>query len=419
MNQYIGRQPILKHEGGIFAYDLFYRDDTASSDISNGRQATATVIMSVLNKFGTKELLGGYPAFVKVDRSFLMHDLIWSIPKEFFVLSLLDDIDIDERVIERVEQMHLKGFQFAVNDIALSQESLNKFKPILDYVSFCKISIMTSDPDFMEEGIAYLKDFPLQLIATKVETREQNDQFHTLGIDLFQGYYFAKPNILENKKYDPNQMSVIRLCNMMMSEVGIDEITSAFEENHALTLQLLQFINSAAFHFRKKIASIHHILTLMGRNPLTQWLLLMVYSKSVSKNGDENSPLLLMVKSRTELMTGLLKLVQPGAGTNLIGEAYFVAVLSLMDTLFSVKLEKILEDLNVAEGVKDALLHNRGVLGEIYVLVSSIEHFETSDIDLFVQKYHLNRSDVEKLLIGAIENVNMFEDSLKSEQQII
>ncbi len=419
MNQYIGRQPILKHEGGIFAYDLFYRDDKALSDISNGRHATATVIMTVLNKFGTKELLGGYSAFVKVEHTFLLHDLIWSVPKEFFVLAILEDIEIDKEVIERVRQMYLKGFRFAINDMALTQENLNKFKAILGYVNFCKICIRSSDPDFIEEGIAYLKDMPLQLIATKVETREENDQYRAMGIDLFQGYYFAKPNILENKKYDPNQLSVIRLCNLMMSEANIDELTTAFEENHALTLQLLRFINSAAFHFKKKISSIQHILTLIGRNPLTQWLLLMVYSKSFSKNSDENSPLLLMVKSRTELMIGLLKLAEPRADSTLVGEAYFVGVLSLMDTLFSIKIDKILEDLNVAEDVKDALIKHKGILGEIYALVNAIENFQIPALEAFVEKYHLNSSDVEALLIKAIEDVNTFEESLKNQQQVI
>lgn len=419
MIQYLGRQPIIRQEGGIFAYDLFYRDENLTGDVEDGRQATARVINSVLNQFGTKKLLGGHLAFIKVDRSFLMHDLIFSIPKEFFVLSLLDDIGIDDKIIERIKQLHFRGFSLALNDMALSAEILEKFKPILGYMNFCKIDILRSDVEFLEEGVKLLKQYPFQIIATKVETIVENEYLHGIGIDLFQGYYFAKPKIIENKNYDPDQLSVMQLCNMMMSEVGIDEITEAFEENHAITLQLLQFVNSAEFHFRKKISSIHQVLVLMGRVPLTQWLLLMIYSKSVSNSQNAHSPLLLMVKSRTELMTTILKLIRPDAKSSLVGEAYFVGVLSLMDTLFSMDLETILHDLNVSEDVREALLNGTGLLGEIYSVIDSIEHFDTLTIEAFIMKYSLNTESVERLMIEAIENVNAFEESLNNTASVI
>ena len=81
-----------------------------------------------------------------------------------------------------------------------------------------------------------------------------------------------------------------------MSDATIDELSDAFEANHAISAQLLQFINSAAFHLSKKISSIKHILTLVGRIPLTEWLMLMIYAKSVTSE-DSQSPLILMVTS--------------------------------------------------------------------------------------------------------------------------
>ena len=87
---------------------------------------------------------------------------------------------------------------------------------------------------------------------------------------LFQGYFFVKPKIFENQKYDPAQAKILKLYTLLIEDTNIDEITSEFEQNHAITVQLLQYINSGAFHFRTKISSIHHILTLVGRAPLAQ-----------------------------------------------------------------------------------------------------------------------------------------------------
>ena len=418
INHYLGRQPILGKDNSIVAYHLYYGDKSLAGRTGDNRYTTATVISNVLNKFGTKDLLGGYPAFVKVDYTFLLHDIIFSIPKEFFIFSLLEGIDVDERLIERVEQLRGRGFRLAVNDMELSGKTLEKFKPVLPHMHYCLIDTKRTRSGALEEMLDTLKAYPVKLIATKVETHAQYEALCSMGFDMFQGYFFAEPVYLENKKYDPNQLSVIRLCNMMMSEASIAEIAAAFEENHAITMQLLQFINSAAFHFRKRISSIHHILTLMGRNPITQWLLLMIYSKSVSRDDKEQSPLLLMVKSRTELMTGLLKLIRPNAKSGEVGEAYFVGVLSLMDALFGVELEKVLEDLNIAEEVSDALLKKEGLLGEIYELIPSIERFDTEAIEAFITKYNLNQSDVVRMMVNAIESVNAFEASLKSDVSV-
>lgn len=413
MIQYIGRQPIIRHEGGIFAYDLFYRD---TKEIDDQRQATAKVINSVLNQFGTKSLLGGHQAFIKLDYSFLMHDLIFAIPQEFFVLSFLDDITLDARSIERVKALRKRGYRLSLNDMALSPENLKRFEPIFAYLAFVKIDIQRSEVEFLQEGVDLLKEYRLEIIATKVETRTENDYLHEIGIELFQGYFFARPKLIENRNYDPDQLSVLHLCNLLMSDASIDEITTAFERDHAITLQLLQFINSAAFHFRKEITSVHQILVMLGRTPLTQWLLLMIYSKSVSTDHDLASPLLLMVKSRTELMINILKLIRPEADSELVGEAYLVGVLSLMDALFSVELRTILDDLNIAEGVKDPLLYGTGLLGEIYGVVISIEHFDTQAIEEFFTKNGLDSASIEDLMINAIENVNAFESSIKGER---
>lgn len=417
-NQYLGRQPIINSCGEIAAYELFYRDEELCCDVKGRRFVAASVISCVLNKFGAKNLLGRHRAFIISDSDFLLHDMILSIPKDLFVFSLAECIEVNERLAERVEHLYCHGYMLAINDIALSEETIDKFVPILNFVHFCKIDSKAYDSAYVDEGIRRLKQYPLQLIATKVESHAEFETFQSLGMDLFQGYYFAKPNILESRSYDPTHVSVIKLCNLLMSDASIDEIADAFESNHAIAVHLLQFINSAAFHFTQRISSIKNVLTLVGRNPLTQWLMLMIYSKSVSRS-ESQSPLILMVKSRTELMTGLLKLIEPGVDSGRVGEAYFVGVLSLIDVLFSVELEEVLNDLNVSPAVKDALLKKEGQLGEIYGLIPSIEHFDSPVLEEFIYNYSLDPTDVAQMMVNAIESVNMFEEALKSEQMVI
>jgi EAL and modified HD-GYP domain-containing signal transduction protein len=204
----------------------------------------------------------------------------------------------------------------------------------------------------------------------------------------------------------------------MSDETSIEDIVEEFEQNYALTIQLLKFINSGAFHFREKLSSIKHILTLLGRQKLSQWLMLMIYAKSIVNNPSMESPLLLMVKNRTELMVKLLHAIDSDVSMDLESEAYFVAVLSLSDTLFSVSKTIILNELNVSQEVRDAILKKEGLLGEIYALICDIEEIRTKNIQAFIEKHKLQSDTISKIVSESMSNVNELEASLRDDAMI-
>ena len=410
---YLGRQPILDAKGDLVAYEILYRDDEKESRFSDDRFASASVISNILNKFGTYSLLGNRRAFVKVDEKFLLHDIIFSIPKEFFIFSLFDDVSLSERVIERIQQLHEKDYILAINNVTLTEENMQEYSKIFKELSYIKINLDEDIGNDTKDMINTLKSHNIKVVGSKIEDTKHYELSKELGCEMFQGYFFAQPNIIENAKYEPTQLNVLKLYNMLITDTNIDEITSEFENNYEITVQLLRFINSCAFHFRNRISSIHHILTLVGRQPLSRWLMLMIYSKSVTKSS-KHSPLMLMVKSRTELMENILKAIKPDVKSNMLGEAYFIGVLSLLDTLFSVKLERILKDMNVSDEVADALLKDEGILGDIYALIRDIEAFDTHAVEAFTLKYNLDAKALEELILKSMEDVNSFEDSMST-----
>lgn len=411
-NVYLGRQPILDSKGDLVAYETLYRDSAKASHISNDRFASASVISNILNKFGTSALLGNRRAFIKIDEKFLLHDIIFSIPKEFFIFCLFEDVKMSERVVERLQQLHAKGFILAINDIYLNPDNLKEYSPVYKELSYIKVNIDKDINPEMKEMISEIKAHDIKVVGAKIEDNSHYELAKEIGCEMFQGYFFAKPNIVENAKYEPSQLNVLKLYNMLISDTNIDEITSEFENNYEITVQLLRYINSCLFHFRSRISSVHHILTLVGRQPLAQWLMLMIYSKSVSKTS-KHSPLMLMVKNRTELMENILRAVNPDVKSNALGEAYFVGVLSLIDTLFSVKLERILAELNISDEVTNALLKDEGILGEIYALVRDIEAFDTKSVHIFTSKYNLGTHQIEDVVLKCMEEVTTFEEALR------
>lgn len=408
-NVYLARQPIIDADSKLRAYEILYRDSSRRSNIDGDRQASASVITSVLNRFGTKSILGDKRAFVKIDEKFLLNDLIFSVPSQFFVFALLESVEMSERVIERLHQLYEKNYVLVINDIELNDEKMDKYREVFPYLSFIKIDFSKNLSYGLEYMVLELKSHNVRAIATKIETPKDYNQARKIGCEWFQGYFFAEPKILENVKYEPTRMNVLNLYNLLIDDTNLDDITKEFENNPEITVQLLQFVNSGAFHFQNKISSIHHVLTLVGRKPLAQWLMLMIYSKSVA-NSKEHTPLMIMIKNRTELMESILKAINPEARSNLIGEAYLVGVLSLIDVVFGKRMEEILENIHISETVKKAILQESDTLGEIYKLVKSIEAFDTEAQVEFEIRYGLEQGTLKELIVKSIEETNKFEN---------
>ena len=104
----------------------------------------------------------------------------------------------------------------------------------------------------------------------------------------------------------------------------------------------------------------------------------------------------------------IIKAVEPNVTKERLGEAYLVAVLSLIDTIFSMRLEDILERINISESVKDALLDYNNIFGEILKVILYIENSNFKGVAEFERNNDLSAGTIQKIVVQAIENVNKF-----------
>ncbi len=406
---FIGRQPIIDNQGELLAYDLVYED---GSQGSSDRAIASTLISSVLNTVGVKSVLGDRMGFVKIDHKFLLSDLMMSAPKELFVFALLDTSIIDEKVVERMKELRSQGYLFALNDITRNTGPLQKFGPILPFLNFFKIDIRYFPEQYIRKLKGILSDFPLEIIVTNIENDNQFAISRSLRLPYMEGYYFAEPNIIESKSFDPKTFTVIQLYNQLMSdETSLDQLVQTFETNHDLTIQLLQYINSKAFSLANNVSNVKQVLALLGRQPLAQWLMLLIYGKSINHSRFQE-PLLLMVKNRTELMNGLLQLVQPNADKTLQGKAYFVGVMSLSSTVLGVPLRLILKEMHISDDVREALLERKGLLGEMFEAVKAMEKVDLEKIWEYAQSNGISREQIQSLMTTTMTRVNQFEKDM-------
>ena len=403
---YLARQPILDSEGDIFAYELLYRNFDADTVESNS-VSTAVVVFNLLNRFGMQEVIGTHQAFIKVDSTFLHQESVLSIPKEKFILSLFNDIDLRRSTLERIQYLHKEGYRFAINDSSLDHDIVERFEPIAGLLDFFKIDTTQATCDEAAAFLPWAAKHNIEPIVTKIEDKEVHQACAGKGLHYFQGYYFAQPELhsLENVN-TVEKMTVMNIWRLIMSDSSLRDISKEFETSPVLEMQLIKYMNSAAFSFKAPIRSIEHVLSLLGRLPLMQWLLLLIHTKNFTSGS--NTALQSLVINRINTMIGLNRLLKTPLEER---EVHFVGLLSFIEVLLGIPLDKVLEDLKVENKIADALHHHSGVLGDLLQAARSIEKFDTEAIDAFLEKYAIEMDDIVELTLKTIEIVNHYEAS--------
>lgn len=399
----VGRQPILDAEMRQYAFELLFRHQRQNhAEILDSHQATSKVLHDALNNIGLSSLIGDSTAFINVDYNFLMDPVIELIPPSRFVLEILEDVQVDEALIERIQYLKELGFVFAIDDLDLGDTMMQNFEPLLQLVSILKIDIRTlKTPEQTKEKIKQLSACNLKFLAEKVETLEEFRWCQEMGFHYFQGYFFAKPTIIEGKKLNPNKLTVLRLVALLRADEDLVKIEQEFSSNPALSINLLRYLNSAAFCFKTDISSIRQAINMLGRSPLIQWLTLFIYAESTEDF--RNNPLLITALVRAETMTEIAKYCN--MNKQMTDKAYLTGLLSCMECMMQVRFPDIFNQIRFETDIVEALIQHRGKLGTLLALALAVEQGEEK-VDKILAKLQITTDTLSGIISRCYENIN-------------
>lgn len=397
---FIGRQPILNQKKELFGYELLFRaaGHHQTAQFESQAQASASVISSALSDFGFQDILGDKYGFLNITSSVLHSEMLELLPIEQSVLEILETIELDENVRQRCSELKDMGFKIALDDHVYDPEH----SPFYKMVDIIKVDIMATDPEELPRIAADLKKFPVQLLAERVETVEEFERCVEYGFELFQGYFFERPVVLDQRRIDPSSMAMMKLMQQLNENWDINEIEETFRENPSLTFNLLKLVNSVMIGTREKIKNLRHAIMILGINHLRRWVQLALYAGKDDQG--LNSPLLEMAAVRGRLME-LLMMQRTGSDrtSDLVESAFLTGILSLLDALYETSMEHVVESLNLSDDVAAALLRREGQLG---ILLHLAERLEKTD---FVAVQHIldqSRISLDQLLAAQLDAFN-------------
>lgn len=405
---FLGRQPILDAHENLYAFELLFRASQVNgAQIADEAAATATVITNTFGELGADAVLGQYPGFINLSAGMIYSDVIEVLPKDRVVLELLETVEIDDRLIERLRELRGMGYRLALDDY-IGDEAL--YTKVLELVEVVKVDVMGVAPDQLAAVTRRLEKWPVKLLAEKVNAKDQVERCLALGYELFQGYYFAKPSIISGRSLSPTQTALMRLMGLLMSDAETTEIETVFKQNPDLSVKLLRIVNTVGVSANRHVASIVEAISLLGRSQLQRWLQLLMFSISASKDSRFPSPLLVLAATRGKLLE-LLVGARAGS-TRAQGDAAFLAgILSLLDALLGMPLPEILQNLSVSAAILLGVLERSGELGQLLTLAEFVEKTDIAAIEAQLAKLpHLNAASVNEAYAGAIKWANSIAD---------
>ena len=371
---YLARQPILDRDGKIYAYELLFRDSPTSDTaiIASDVLATAQVLENVLNNIGIQRLIGNNKAFVNCSRNMLLDNLFGLLNPKYFVLEVLEDVEVDEAVVKAVQRYKSLGFEIALDDFIFNDDFIQRFKPLFPYVSYVKMEVVDNSLEAMTKAAGFFKVLGIQLLAEKVEDEATFKRCQDAGYDYFQGFFFAKPELVTGRKIDATSATILQLILLLRSRPSLEDLCDSLNKNPDIAANLLRFVNSNAETKHSKIDSVKDAIVWVGMRNIHEWLMLMLYARPEMGMTPQASPLFQNVSQRAKFLETLAMEMDP-QNHGFCAKAFMVGLLSRMDALVRAPLETILPDAPTDDEMQEALLNRTGRLGQLLQLADAVE----------------------------------------------
>ena len=114
------------------------------------------------------------------------------------------------------------------------------------------------------------------MLAEKVETYEEFKRGRDMGFQYFQGYFFARPEVIQGRTLSTPEIHLLRLMAAVHGkELDFDQIEDQIKRDITLSYKLLRYINSAYFRRLQEITAIKQAILLLGEVGIRRFISLM------------------------------------------------------------------------------------------------------------------------------------------------
>lgn len=331
----------------------------------------ARSLVNALVEIGLNELVGRHRAFINISEDLLLSNSLDAFPRSRVVLEILEHVRPTQEVQTEISRLRKLGYTIALDDFIWSDMT----EPLVKYADIIKIDVAQLQGEELTYTLSRLKGAHAKLLAERVETHEEFAELKAMGFDLYQGYFFAKPQIVEGKALTINHLALVRLLTRLNSDtLTLDELEGIISSEVQLNVRLLKFIKSAYMGLPSTVDSIRKALLFVGIKTLAAIATLLMMSQFANKPQE----LVFIAMVRAKMAERLAEKL----GESDTERHFTAGMLSTLDALMDLPMARLLEQLPLSEEINQALLDPAcpSGLGKVLRVVRAYEigDFETA-----------------------------------------
>ncbi|UST53946.1 EAL domain-containing protein [Comamonadaceae bacterium OTU4NAUVB1] len=392
----LGRQPIVDRSGALVAYELLFRAGFANTaTISDDGKATDQVILNALAQFGVAASLGAHRGFINIGRASLRSDTLYLLEPGRFTLEILENVAIDAEVAAGCCRLRQAGFQIALDDVVSIERIPASVLALVDVVKIDLRSVIAAELPLI---VRAAHAAGCRVLAEKVETREEFRRILDQGADLFQGYFFARPEVLRQSQVSASQLALLQLSNVLAGDPSLTELQREVKRNPVLLAQLMKFANSAFASARPDL-TVGEAIARIGTRQLARLAQLLLFA-SDGRERLEDDPLLQLVSTRARFMELMACAIRPGDDA-FADAAFQTGVFSLMHVVVQQTSEQLLEQVRPGARIQAAILRLDGELGDLLRVAQLMEDFEPVETAVPMRRHGLDPDRLNALFARA------------------
>lgn len=368
---YVARQPILNARRQTLGYELLFRDGEQNAYPAHieSNRATYRLIAENFLSIGTNPAIAHSRCFVNFPYQSLLRRLPLSLPKEKIVIEVLETCQPTDELYEAILEIKRHGYIIALDDFAYSVE-WERFLPLVQIVKIdiCAMGLENAC-QFVKQRLA--AGSKRKYLAERVETEQEFTKVREAGFHFFQGFFFSKPEMIRQRYISPEQVIAMELFKeVCQTEVDFAKVERIVARDATLSYKLLHFVNSLSDRLEVTISSFRQALIYLGQDRLKMFVSLTVASFISTKKPRELLCLSLQRAQFCSLMSTHNPLQQHKE------QAFLIGLFSILDAMFDLSIEYLVDQLPLSQAIKLALLERQGPYG---ILLTIEECYEKAD----------------------------------------
>lgn len=369
-NFFVARQPIFDKRGRLWGFELLFRTGLSENRAVISDPDAATILVASKGFLrATAGISDNIKIFVNFTEELIFKRFPLALPPQNTVVEILESTAVSPKLIERLKELKAEGYMLALDDFVGDAS----YRALFPYIDIIKLDCFGRSVAEVLEIKKAFSNAPCRFLAEKVDSEAAFLAFREQQISLFQGYYFARPQILSGKELTSSTAARLKLAAAIeKEELDTELILKAIQNDVSLSYRLLQYINSSSFSFRDKITSIRQALLLLGITKTRHWLRLVLYSDMLSPQS--NPEALRMALQRAYFLDALGTALHVSAPQT--ESLFLVGMLSLLEAILALPMSVILRELPLSDEIKTSLQGEKGIYSGYLSLAAAIENLD-------------------------------------------